>query len=170
MLFGLSTIKLIVWGVAAAAIGGVLYASYNFAYDNGYRDRDRAAQAAQQRELEAHLNQVTRADADRQALARAAAEAENQLLLERKNAADETAALRRDLAAGRVRFSAPVVCRAQPASGSAAAAFEPAEARAELDPSVGTDLVAITSDGDDAIRDLNACIDRYNDVRRKVSP
>ena len=41
------------------------------------------------------------------------------------------------------------------------------EARAELDPEVAKSLIAITADGDTAIRKLNACIDIYNQVRSK---
>jgi hypothetical protein len=41
------------------------------------------------------------------------------------------------------------------------------EARAELDPEVAKSLIAITADGDSAIRKLNACIDIYNQVRSK---
>lgn len=36
--------------------------------------------------------------------------------------------------------------------------------RAELDPAFARSLVAITDDGDEAIRKLNACIDSYNTV------
>jgi prophage endopeptidase len=36
--------------------------------------------------------------------------------------------------------------------------------RAELDPTFAKSLVAITDDGDEAIRKLNACIDSYNTV------
>jgi len=36
--------------------------------------------------------------------------------------------------------------------------------RAELDPAFAQSLVAITDDGDEAIRKLNACIDSYNTV------
>jgi hypothetical protein len=41
------------------------------------------------------------------------------------------------------------------------------EGRTELDPTVSQSLVAITADGDSAIRSLNACIDLYNQVRSK---
>lgn len=38
--------------------------------------------------------------------------------------------------------------------------------RAELDPAAADALVRITAEGDDAIRDLNTCIDQYGAVRR----
>jgi prophage endopeptidase len=43
------------------------------------------------------------------------------------------------------------------------------ETRAELDPAIAEDLETIASDGDDAIRQLNSCIDSYNDVRDKFN-
>lgn len=68
---------------------------------------------------------------------------------------------------GAIRVSIPVrtpACR--PAGDAAAAAAgPPAEARAELEPAAAAALAAIARDGDSAIVDLNACIDRYNDVR-----
>ncbi|MEJ2803142.1 lysis system i-spanin subunit Rz [Comamonadaceae bacterium PP-2] len=80
--------------------------------------------------------------------------------------------------AGRIRLSVPT----RPAAGSGAGACQPAlpaaagstgaatdEARTELDPATGADLVAITDSGDDAVRDLNACIDSYNAVQRALT-
>lgn len=76
---------------------------------------------------------------------------------------------------GRIRLSiptkgagAPEVCKPDPAHG-APSAGPPEEARAELEPAAAANLVAITNDGDDAIRDLNACIDRYNTVRASIN-
>ena len=41
------------------------------------------------------------------------------------------------------------------------------QTRAELDPATAEELVGIANDGDDAIRQLNACIDAYNAIRGK---
>ena len=67
---------------------------------------------------------------------------------------------------GAVRVSIPV------ASGQCAAVADPApaggnrgQARAELDGETAAALDAIAGDGDDATRQLNACIDAYNTVR-----
>lgn len=68
---------------------------------------------------------------------------------------------------GAVRVSIPVrapACRSAGAA-AAAAAGPVAQARAELEPAAAAALAAIARDGDSAIVDLNACIDRYNDVR-----
>lgn len=68
---------------------------------------------------------------------------------------------------GAVRVSIPVhapTCK--PASDAGAAvAGQPAQTRAELMPEAAAALAAIVRDGDSGILDLNACIDRYNDVR-----
>lgn len=68
---------------------------------------------------------------------------------------------------GAVRVSIPArapACRS--AGDAAAAAAGPvAQARAELEPAAAAALAAIARDGDGAIIDLNACIDRYNQVR-----
>ncbi len=74
--------------------------------------------------------------------------------------------LRRDLRTGAQRLSVPVVnvCAAEsPATPSG----DRVETRAELDPKAADDLVAIAQEGDAAIRQLNACIDAYNEVRQK---
>lgn len=68
---------------------------------------------------------------------------------------------------GTVRVSIPVraaACTA-PAAGTTAVASEPAETRAELTPEAAATLEGIAVDGDTAIIDLNACIDRYSTAR-----
>ena len=83
----------------------------------------------------------------------------------------EKAHLEHQLSTGGVRVSVPVrpaACR--PAiSADPAATGQPAEARTELDPAFAAALAGITGDGDTAIVDLNACIDRYNEVRNKLN-
>ncbi len=71
-----------------------------------------------------------------------------------------------DVRSGAVRLSIPVASNqcAGP-TDSAAAAGHRHQARAELDPATAAALDAIAGDGDDATRQLNACIDAYNTVR-----
>ena len=74
-----------------------------------------------------------------------------------------------DVRSGAVRVSIPI------AGGQCAAATDPVntaaagsdrhQARAELDPATAAALDAIAGDGDNATRQLNACIDAYNTVR-----
>ncbi|MBI3727096.1 MAG: lysis protein [Burkholderiales bacterium] len=71
---------------------------------------------------------------------------------------------------GTVRLSIPV--KACPASAGANTAPGPgyiSETRAELTPSAGNALAAIAADGDNAIRQLNACIDSYQAIRTVIN-
>ena len=79
---------------------------------------------------------------------------------EKQNAQEKIDQLRADVRTGTLRLSVPVraVCDTSAAGGNT-------EARAELDPKVSEDLIAITADGDQAIIELNTCIDQYNKIR-----
>ncbi|MBE3023055.1 lysis system i-spanin subunit Rz [Janthinobacterium sp. GW458P] len=71
-----------------------------------------------------------------------------------------------DVRSGAVRLSIPVAngqCAAT--ADTTTAASDRHQARAELDPATAAALDAIAGDGDDATRQLNACIDAYNLVR-----
>ena len=71
-----------------------------------------------------------------------------------------------DVRSGAVRLSIPVASGHCAASAdTAAAAGHRSQARAELDPATAAALDAIAGDGDDATRQLNACIDAYNLIR-----
>lgn len=77
---------------------------------------------------------------------------------EKRDAEIKVNQLRADVAAGAVRLSVRASCSASTAAGDS-------EARAELDPKAADDLIAITADGDQAIIELNSCIDFYNNLR-----
>ena len=71
-----------------------------------------------------------------------------------------------DVRSGTVRLSIPVTsgqCAAT--ADTSTAAGHRNQARAELDAATAAALDAIAGDGDDATRQLNACIDAYNLVR-----
>ncbi|MGK5079647.1 lysis system i-spanin subunit Rz [Janthinobacterium sp. HLX7-2] len=71
-----------------------------------------------------------------------------------------------DVRSGAVRLSIPVAsgqCAATADTSAAAGHWH--ETRAELDPATAAALDAIAGDGDNATRQLNACIDAYNTVR-----
>ena len=77
--------------------------------------------------------------------------------------------LRTDIASGERKLFIPVKTPecAVPSTGTAsAAAGDSRETRTELDRSVAEALIAITADGDQAIRKLNACIDQYETLRK----
>ena len=71
-----------------------------------------------------------------------------------------------DVRSGAVRLSIPVASRQCAATAdTATAASDQHQTRAELDAATAAALDAIAGDGDDATRQLNACIDAYNTVR-----
>ena len=71
-----------------------------------------------------------------------------------------------DVRSGAVRLSIPVTsAQCAATADAAAAAGHRHQARAELDAATAAALDAIAGDGDDATRQLNACIDAYNTVR-----
>lgn len=70
-----------------------------------------------------------------------------------------------DLRSGTIRLHVRTIPAVQPAAGTDSAPAGPGQTHAELDPADAGALLRITADGDDAIRDLNSCIDRYNAVQ-----
>ncbi|MDQ4628676.1 lysis system i-spanin subunit Rz [Janthinobacterium lividum] len=88
------------------------------------------------------------------------------LTQEQSHAKTERDRFNDDVRSGAVRLSIPVAgghC-AGPADSTAAAGHRH-QARAELDAATAAALDAIAGDGDDATRQLNACIDAYNLIR-----
>ena len=79
--------------------------------------------------------------------------------------------LRTDIASGERKLFIPVK---SPECAVSATADSPApsgntEARAELDPRTAQSLIDLTSRGDQAIRQLNACIDIYNNAYKTLN-
>ncbi|MEG1050874.1 MAG: lysis system i-spanin subunit Rz [Janthinobacterium sp.] len=88
------------------------------------------------------------------------------LTQDQTHAKTERDRFKHDVRSGAVRLSIPVAsgqCAAT--ADSTAAASDQHQTRAELDPATAAALDAIAGDGDDATRQLNACIDAYNLVR-----
>lgn len=77
---------------------------------------------------------------------------------EKRDAELKVNQLRADVAAGAVRLSVRASCSASTTAGDQ-------QARAELDPKAADDLISIAADGDQAIIELNSCIDFYNNLR-----
>lgn len=84
-----------------------------------------------------------------------------------KNAKFENDRLRDAVRNGTLRLSVPTSSLCATAS-AANSGTKLAEARTELDPAFAQSLLDIATDGDDAIRDLNLCIDQYNAVQAGV--
>lgn len=83
-----------------------------------------------------------------------------------KDAEKKITTLRANIATGDLRLSIPTqspVCSSSVASVTAG--DNSGETRTELDRSVAESLIAITAEGDTAIRKLNACIETYNTLR-----
>ena len=77
-----------------------------------------------------------------------------------------------DIDSGALRLRLPVkapVCPVYTATDTPAESRDSVQATAELDGETAKSLVAITDDGDKAIRQLNACIDAYNSVYQTLN-
>ncbi|RJG06236.1 lysis protein [Noviherbaspirillum cavernae] len=79
---------------------------------------------------------------------------------EKENANATIASLRADMRNGTERLSLAVAACQTGTSGAGNS-----EARAELLPAAADRIVGIIGEADDAVRDLNACIDKYNAVK-----
>ena len=96
----------------------------------------------------------------------ALAQRADHLTQEHSHAKTERDRFNDDVRSGAVRLSIPVAsgqCAAT--ADTSAAAGHRNQARAELDPATAAALDTIAGEGDDATRQLNACIDAYNTVR-----
>lgn len=129
-----------------------------------------ALQRAATTEATTAATQLAQATARVLTLERAAgaalAQRADHLTQEQTHAKTERDRFNADVRSGAVRMSIPVAsgqCAAT--TDAAAAAGHRIEARAELDPATAAALDAIAGDGDEATRQLNACIDAYNLVR-----
>lgn len=135
----------------AMAFGGGLW--YGWSERDEAAQIERAHQVAQSRNTERQLNEfVIELDAARNLEAKKYAQANN---LYHDALRDRT-----------VRMSVPIV-RVLPADPAASGVA--AETRAELDPAAAVRIDRVGNDGDDAIRDLNQCIDLYNGVRARMN-
>lgn len=130
-------------------------------------------QRAEQRGIDRATSQAQKSELDRLAFA---IERSGQLathigqILDRNqqdkaNAQKTLDRLDTDLRSGALRLSIRTTSQA---SGNHGATVGPGQARADIDPEDAQTLVRIAADGDNAIRDLNTCIDGYNAVRRQT--
>ena len=113
----------------------------------------------------ARLNEQARVK--EQALVTAVQTQANQLAKAEQNAKTVTQKRNADIDSGTLRLRIPVkapTCPVQTATNSTPAPRDSVQAGAELERETAKTLVAITDDGDKAIRQLNACIDAYNAV------
>jgi hypothetical protein len=136
------------------------------AFGSGYYKGGEDENARQQIEI-ASLN--AKARETEQAMAQVAQTYGQTLRKANDVAKVKEAKLRNDVVSGKLRLFIPV--QAPDCSVPAAQDAAPAvgdnigEARAELSGQVADDLIAIASEGDTAIRKLNACIESYETLR-----
>lgn len=132
-------------------------------FGGGYWKGGNDAHLKQQAEIAA-LNEKARETEKQMAIV--ATTYANTLRKSSKNAENKITTLRANIATGDLRLSVPTqtpVCTtsdATPTTGD-----NSGETRTELDRSTATSLIAITAEGDTAIRKLNACIETYNTLR-----
>ena len=131
---------------------GLVLSSYFYGHHQAYVEQE--AEIARLNLIERDKEQQMQTMADNHA---------KDLRKANQNAKTEVAKLQSDIADGRLRFSVRTISACQ----DTAVTGGNTESRAELDPEVSQALIAITADGDNAIRQLNACIDIYNEVRDK---
>jgi hypothetical protein len=77
-----------------------------------------------------------------------------------------------DIDSGALRLRLPVkatICSVQATADTPIESRDSVQTNAELDRETAKSLVAITDDGDKAIRQLNACIDAYESVRKSLN-
>ena len=138
-----------------------LFGSFGSGYWKGSSDEE----AQQQIEI-ARLNEQARETEQRMG---EVAQTYAQTLRKANNVAKaKETQLRTDIASGERKLFIPVKtsCPVSSAGSAASAAGDSRETRTELDRAVAEALIAITADGDQAIRKLNACIDQYETLRK----
>jgi hypothetical protein len=131
---------------------GLVLSSYFYGHHAAYVEQE--AEVARLNAIERGKEQEMQQMADNHA---------KELRKATQNAKAEVTKLQSDLSSGQLRFSARTISTCQDPSSPSGIT----ETRAELDPEVSQTLVSITADGDQAIRELNTCIDIYNEIKDK---
>jgi hypothetical protein len=136
-----------------------------FSYTKG----EDAERERQQLEI-AKLNDEARQK--EQALVSAVTTTANQLVKVNNNAKIEIAKRDLAIASGALRLRVPIKapeCPVPATDDAPATSGDSVQANAELDRETAKSLIAITDDGDKAIRQLNSCIDAYNTVYQTLN-
>jgi ATPase subunit of ABC transporter with duplicated ATPase domains len=137
-----------------------LAASFGFGYYKGGIDEYLKQQAEITR-----LNDEARQK--EQALVTAVQTQATQLVKAEQNAKVLSQKRNTDIDSGALKLRIPVktpICPIQTSTDAPIAPRDSVQANAELDRETAKTLIAITDDGDKAIRQLNSCIDAYNAV------
>ncbi|OWY32033.1 lysis system i-spanin subunit Rz [Herbaspirillum aquaticum] len=144
-------------------IGGYLWGGHRQAQI----DEGRAAEVSEQHALALASATERYREAERsgqQAVAAITAAAQQ----EKENAKKQMDVLLGELRAGAVRLSVAVDAASAAAAAQAAAAGD-REARAYLLPAAAGRILDFALEGDDLVRDLNACVDKYHRAEQMIS-
>jgi len=87
-----------------------------------------------------------------------------QLVKANNDAKLKTQKLYSSIDSGTLRLRLKTTCTVPASDNPTPASGDSVQATAELDGETAKNLIAITDDGDKAIRQLNACIDAYNNI------
>ncbi|WP_265281253.1 lysis system i-spanin subunit Rz [Verminephrobacter aporrectodeae] len=147
--------------------------TYQLGRSRGLREAVASAQAREKTIAEVHQQALDAANQRERAIEDSARRRVSAIETQFRKERDHEKANRYSFAAavhtGAVRLSIPTIrgasCGTDPGADPALAGGDRDETRAQLAPKTGLDLVAIADDGNDAIHQLNACIDTYNTVR-----
>jgi hypothetical protein len=99
-----------------------------------------------------------------QALTSAVNITSTQLVKANNDAKLQTQKLYSSIDSGTLRLRLKTTCTVPTSDNPTPASGDSVQATAELDGATAKNLIAITDDGDKAIRQLNACIDAYNNI------
>lgn len=140
-----------------ASLGGV----YGVGHHNGYEEERLNVQSAiEEANASARMTE--------QKLNGKIADLSTQLVKVQDDAKKEIAKRDSAIATGKLQLYVKTKTPVCPPS-NAPATERPDTATAQLDPTFAQSIVAITDDGDTAIRKLNACIATYNQVREMIN-
>jgi flagellar capping protein FliD len=138
-------------------------------FGGGYYKGKHDENTRQQLEI-ARLNEEARQK--EQALASAVNTTANSLRVSNEKAKSISKERDAAIASGALKLRIPVqapVCPVSTTADAPAPIGNSVQATAELDRETAKNLVAITDDGDKAIRQLNACIDAYNTAFQTIN-
>ena len=150
--------SLIPWKLIALLVSWVVVATFTYEHCQSQFDKERAVTQAALEAANKHAKEVTY---ERNATV---ADISSRLEATKKSADKAAKDLRTNIANGSLRLSIPIASSVA-VSGNSTASDQHSEARADIDPGYAQAIVAITERGDQAINQLNSCIDAYQALR-----
>lgn len=150
--------------LALIALSAAAYFAGDYSASRKYKAREAAANTAAKTKLD---DATDRARETERVLSQSLASRADQHKEELQNEKIKRNRFIADVRSGAIRLSIPVITGSANATSAdpAVASGDRRQARAELTSEAGITLAAIADDGDDAIRQLNSCIDAYSIVR-----